>query len=161
MPINGALIAPALSHPGVNAWARENLTMKLGHHPFFHRLLPRLRALAYSWRRDCMKRRLISRLVFSTLICLSLVPRVIAEHLPVRIYTSADGLGSGFVDNVMRDSCGFMWLCTRDRLSRFAGSSCRRHEMSATQGLRVYDYALTIAIRAEIRECGSDSAAPG
>jgi hypothetical protein len=28
-PINGALIAPAVSHPGVNAWARENRTMKL------------------------------------------------------------------------------------------------------------------------------------
>ena len=27
-PINGALIALAVSHPGVNAWARENVTMK-------------------------------------------------------------------------------------------------------------------------------------
>src|SRR4030095_8403365 len=32
-PINGALIVPPISHPGVNAWARENRTMKLGHHP--------------------------------------------------------------------------------------------------------------------------------
>jgi len=31
-PINGALKAPPLSHPGVNAWATENLPMKLGRH---------------------------------------------------------------------------------------------------------------------------------
>ncbi len=44
-----------------------------------------------------------------------------AERLPVRIYTSADGLGSSFVSNLMRDSHGFLWLCTRDGLSRFDG----------------------------------------
>ena len=31
-PINGALIAPPVSHPGVNAWARENSTVKSGRH---------------------------------------------------------------------------------------------------------------------------------
>jgi len=45
-----------------------------------------------------------------------------AERLPVKIYTSADGLGSGFVDFLMRDSRGFMWFCTRDGLSRFDGA---------------------------------------
>ncbi|HRH44548.1 MAG TPA: two-component regulator propeller domain-containing protein, partial [Pyrinomonadaceae bacterium] len=45
-----------------------------------------------------------------------------AEHLPVKIYTSADGLGSGFVDYLKRDSNGFLWICTRDGLSRFDGS---------------------------------------
>ena len=45
-----------------------------------------------------------------------------AERLPVKIYTSADGLGSSFVDYIMRDSRGFMWFCTRDGLSRFDGS---------------------------------------
>jgi len=33
-PINGALIALAVSHPGVNAWARENIAMRIGD-PFF------------------------------------------------------------------------------------------------------------------------------
>ena len=32
-PINGLQIAPTLSDPGVNAWARENVTMKSGHYP--------------------------------------------------------------------------------------------------------------------------------
>lgn len=44
------------------------------------------------------------------------------ERLPVRMFTSADGLGSGFVDMIYRDSRGFMWFCTRDGLSRFDGS---------------------------------------
>jgi signal transduction histidine kinase/ligand-binding sensor domain-containing protein len=47
---------------------------------------------------------------------------VFGERLPVKIYTSADGLGSGFVDYLYRDSRGFMWFCTRDGLSRFDGS---------------------------------------
>lgn len=45
-----------------------------------------------------------------------------AERLPVRLYTSADGLGSNFVSSLMRDSHGFLWFCTRDGLSRFDGS---------------------------------------
>ncbi|MBK8812894.1 MAG: hypothetical protein IPN69_19490 [Acidobacteria bacterium] len=47
---------------------------------------------------------------------------VFAERLPVKTYTSVDGLGSGFVDSIFRDSRGFMWFCTRDGLSRFDGS---------------------------------------
>ena len=45
-----------------------------------------------------------------------------AERLPVRSYTSADGLGSSSVNCLMRDSQGFVWFCTRDGLSRFDGS---------------------------------------
>src|SRR5262252_10167823 len=45
-----------------------------------------------------------------------------AERLPIRIYTSADGLGSSFVNSIMRDSRGFLWICTRDGLSRFDGA---------------------------------------
>jgi PAS domain S-box-containing protein len=49
------------------------------------------------------------------------VPAAFAEQLPVRSYTSADGLGSSFVNALMRDSRGFLWVCTRDGLSRFDG----------------------------------------
>ena len=45
-----------------------------------------------------------------------------AEHLPIKIFTSADGLGSSFINSLMRDSRGFLWVCTRDGLSRFDGS---------------------------------------
>jgi signal transduction histidine kinase/ligand-binding sensor domain-containing protein len=39
----------------------------------------------------------------------------------LKIYTSADGLGSSFVNYLTGDSRGFMWFCTRDGLSRFDG----------------------------------------
>src|SRR5215510_2513346 len=50
------------------------------------------------------------------------LPATFAERLPVKSYTSADGLGSSFVNYLMRDSRGFMWFCTRDGLSRFDGA---------------------------------------
>src|SRR6267378_2408721 len=58
------------------------------------------------------------------LICFvaALATRSAAERLPIKIFTSADGLGSGFINSLMRDSRGFLWVCTRDGLSRFDGS---------------------------------------
>jgi ligand-binding sensor domain-containing protein/two-component sensor histidine kinase len=44
-----------------------------------------------------------------------------AERLPMRLYTTADGLWSSFINYMMRDSHGFIWFCTRDGLSRFDG----------------------------------------
>jgi len=64
----------------------------------------------------------VPRLSRLLLILLFVPLNVGAERLPVKIYTSADGLGSSFIDYLMRDSRGFMWFCTRDGLSRFDGS---------------------------------------
>lgn len=55
-------------------------------------------------------------------VCLILSPNMRAERLPLKVYTSADGLGSSFVDTLTRDSRGFMWFATRDGLSRFDGT---------------------------------------
>ena len=44
-----------------------------------------------------------------------------AERLPVKIYTSADGLGSSASFSLVRDLRGFIWLCSRDWLVRFDG----------------------------------------
>src|SRR5262245_47307949 len=59
--------------------------------------------------------------LLSLLAVIAMADLARAEHLPVKIYTSADGLGSSFVDYLTRDSHGFMWFCTRDGLSRFDG----------------------------------------
>src|SRR5436190_2105353 len=69
-----------------------------------------------------MKRRIILRLLASLLGVLLPVSSAVSERLPVKIFTSADGLGSSFIDFLMRDERGFMWFCTRDGLSRFDGS---------------------------------------
>jgi len=66
----------------------------------------------------------------SLMMALLLAGSVHAEHLPVKIYTSADGLGSSFVDYLARDSHGFMWFCTRDGLSRFDGSQFTTYRLS-------------------------------
>src|SRR5262245_51071511 len=44
-----------------------------------------------------------------------------AERLAVHAYGIADGLGSPFVQRVIPDSHGFLWIATRDGLSRFDG----------------------------------------
>jgi signal transduction histidine kinase/ligand-binding sensor domain-containing protein len=69
-----------------------------------------------------MTPKLTRRLLFFWLAWFAFTLTVRAERLPVKIYTSADGLGSSFIDYLMRDSRGFMWFCTRDGLSRFDGA---------------------------------------
>jgi hypothetical protein len=44
-----------------------------------------------------------------------------AERLPIRIYTTADGLAHNAVNRIVRDSRGFLWFCTDEGLSRFDG----------------------------------------
>ena len=45
----------------------------------------------------------------------------IAERLPVRTYTTRDGLTSNTILHLVEDSHGFLWFATRDGLSRFDG----------------------------------------
>ncbi len=44
-----------------------------------------------------------------------------AERLPITTYGPAEGLAGTVVQHVTRDSRGFMWMSTRDGLSRFDG----------------------------------------
>jgi ligand-binding sensor domain-containing protein/two-component sensor histidine kinase len=46
-----------------------------------------------------------------------------AERLPIKTYTTADGLAQNAVNRIVRDSRGFLWFCTDDGLSRFDGYS--------------------------------------
>jgi ligand-binding sensor domain-containing protein/signal transduction histidine kinase len=44
-----------------------------------------------------------------------------AERLPIRSYTTADGLAGDRVTRILQDSRGFLWFCTTEGLSRFDG----------------------------------------
>ena len=44
-----------------------------------------------------------------------------AERLPIKTYTTANGLARDNVNRIIRDSRGFLWFCTSDGLSRFDG----------------------------------------
>src|SRR5260370_8163278 len=63
---------------------------------------------------------------FVALSCLALGlllggPSDFAQQLPVRNYTTADGLPRDLILRIVRDSHGFLWFCTADGLSRFNG----------------------------------------
>ena len=45
-----------------------------------------------------------------------------AERLPIKTYTTADGLAQNSVNRIVRDSRGFVWFCTDEGLSRFDGA---------------------------------------
>ena len=57
------------------------------------------------------------------LMCLFLaaVITIRAERLPIRTYTTADGLARDYVNCIAQDSRGFLWFCTAEGLSRFDG----------------------------------------
>lgn len=57
------------------------------------------------------------------LVCSLLLTVVVAraEHLPVKTYTTADGLPRDSVTRIMQDSRGFVWMIAGDGISRFDG----------------------------------------
>src|SRR6266581_5177733 len=44
-----------------------------------------------------------------------------AERLPIKTYTTADGLARDQASRIVRDSRGLLWFCTVEGLSRFDG----------------------------------------
>jgi signal transduction histidine kinase/ligand-binding sensor domain-containing protein len=62
----------------------------------------------------------VRRLVGSALLLL-LATSASAERLPIRTYTTGDGLARDYVNCIVHDNRGFLWLCTADGLSRFDG----------------------------------------
>lgn len=44
-----------------------------------------------------------------------------AERLPIKAFTTAEGLAQNSVKRIVRDSRGFLWFCTDEGLSRFDG----------------------------------------
>ena len=56
----------------------------------------------------------------ATLIVLIVFP-LKSELLPIRTYTTADGLAADQIARIVADSRGFLWFCTHEGLSRFDG----------------------------------------
>lgn len=44
-----------------------------------------------------------------------------AEQLPIKSWTTADGLADNGINRIRQDSHGYLWICTNDGLSRFDG----------------------------------------
>lgn len=61
-------------------------------------------------------------LIINSFLCLILIVfSAHAEKLPFKSYTTADGLAHDWVNQIVRDSHGFLWFCTGEGLSRFDG----------------------------------------
>src|ERR1043166_559385 len=62
------------------------------------------------------------RVAFTILLWLLIVACAgLAERLPIKTYTTADGLPRDHINRIVQDSKGFMWFCTSEGLSRFDG----------------------------------------
>src|SRR5947207_12282966 len=58
-------------------------------------------------------------LLFALVLAAALGAR--AERLPIKTYSTADGLPHNVINKIVRDSRGFLWFCTEEGLSRFDG----------------------------------------
>jgi ligand-binding sensor domain-containing protein len=69
-----------------------------------------------------------------------------AERLPIKTFTTVDGLANNTINRIVRDTRGFLWFCTTDGLSRFDGYTFTNY--GTDQGLphgRVSDFLETPA----------------
>jgi ligand-binding sensor domain-containing protein len=61
------------------------------------------------------------RLFATIVLLLGTAASLAGARLPVRQYTTDDGLPSNAVVRIVRDSSGFLWFCTREGIARFDG----------------------------------------
>ena len=65
--------------------------------------------------------RAVKRVVAILLLVLISCAQCRAEQLPIRTYTTADGLARDSIHRIVSDPLGYLWFCTSDGLSRFDG----------------------------------------
>src|SRR6185295_5637535 len=54
-------------------------------------------------------------------VWLALFTCVWAEQLPIKSWTTADGLAHNHINRLRFDARGYLWICTEEGLSRFDG----------------------------------------
>ncbi len=65
-------------------------------------------------------KKVVGLTVLATLL-LAMPGRAHAERLPIKPYSTADGLPRDYINRIVQDSRGFLWFCTIEGLSRFDG----------------------------------------
>src|SRR5262245_11039306 len=63
----------------------------------------------------------VIRAAATGLMLLTLPPYAHSERLPIKVYTTADGLARDYIRRIKQDSHGFIWFCTTEGISRFDG----------------------------------------
>jgi len=88
--------------------------------------------------------RAVKRVVAIVVLALTSFAHNRAEQLPIRTYTTADGLPRDSIHKIVPDPRGYLWFCTSDGLSRFDGYEFVNY--STAQGLPhrvVYDLLIS------------------
>jgi ligand-binding sensor domain-containing protein/two-component sensor histidine kinase len=73
------------------------------------------------WANTAKRRRRILEILLCGSLLIVFARCAFAERLPLKTYTTADGLAHNEINKIVRDSRGFLWFCTADGLSRFDG----------------------------------------
>src|SRR5215831_16440883 len=81
----------------------------------------------------------VTRLISLILWLVSLAGTLEAERLPIKAYSTADGLPHNTVMRIVRDSHGFLWFCTLHGLSRFDGYTFKNYGTEQGLGSQVTD----------------------
>jgi len=84
----------------------------------------------FVWKRQSRPR----RLPLLPAIVLGFELAVLAEQLPVKKYTTSDGLIRDYITRIVVDSHGFLWFCTPEGLSRFDGYTFTNYSGAAPSG---------------------------
>ncbi len=63
-------------------------------------------------------------------VTITFVAIACGQTLPHKTYSTADGLANDFVEDIVRDSRGFLWFCTGEGLSRFDGYGFRNYTIA-------------------------------
>lgn len=72
---------------------------------------------------DSTWKRLVYRTVWAIAFVIVLPGNAKPERLPIKTYTTLEGLAQNSVNRIVRDSRGFLWFCTEGGLSRYDGYS--------------------------------------
>jgi ligand-binding sensor domain-containing protein/signal transduction histidine kinase len=65
----------------------------------------------------------LSRICLCLATLTTLATCALAQRLPLKAYSVADGLPNNVINKIVRDSRGLLWFCTAEGLSRFDGYS--------------------------------------
>jgi signal transduction histidine kinase/ligand-binding sensor domain-containing protein len=85
----------------------------------------------------------LSFLVFWALMSLTCYgPRGRAAQLPIKTYTSKDGMSDDRLQHIMKDSRGFLWFSTSGGLSRFDGYSFTTYNIKSGLPCETVRYCL-------------------
>ncbi|MEJ7862526.1 MAG: two-component regulator propeller domain-containing protein [Pyrinomonadaceae bacterium] len=79
----------------------------------------------------------------ASLVCVFAAP-LLAQHLPIKTYTVADGLPQNSINKITQEATGFFWFCTEGGLARFDGYNFTNFTVS--EGLpsdKIKDFLVT------------------